>query len=138
MSKRLPAKPHIDNLKKQAKRFHQAVLKSQAQAVDRVREFHYRYKNRPPATFSLREAQHVIAQEYGFADWIQLADAVRHRQDASRGNETVYTDGVVQATRYAGAEANSRGHSAWGVEHLLLGLLQDVERPEGDIYSKRA
>src|ERR1700733_5517472 len=75
-SLRLPAKPDLDHLKKQAKQLLRDVRAQQGEALRAILAFHPR-----PAEFSsLRDAQLVLARRYGFADWVQLRDEVELRQ----------------------------------------------------------
>jgi ankyrin repeat protein len=75
-SLRLPAKPDLDHLKKQAKQLLREVRAQQGEALQAILAFHPR-----PAEFSsLRDAQLVLARRYGFADWEQLRDEVELRQ----------------------------------------------------------
>jgi hypothetical protein len=83
MSKSLPLRPDLDQLKHQAKDLQRAARQGDVQALHRVREFYSReaeeVAGRSPA-ISLAEAQFVLAREYGFASWQALAahvEAVR-------------------------------------------------------------
>ena len=64
MSRDLPARPHLDHLRKQAK--------------DLLRELQQR---KPDAQLS--DAQHAIAREYGFASWPKLRAHVEARVQES-------------------------------------------------------
>ena len=64
----LPARPSLDSLRKQAKRLARDAAAGNDEAVGRV------HAQLPRATFplSVRDAQFVIAREYGFAGWQDL------------------------------------------------------------------
>src|SRR6266550_293627 len=99
MSKSLPSRPNLEQLKHQAKDLLKQFLAGEPVAVDRVREFHpKRLLSRPSATlssaqsggegrgkevpvkgeqsFRLHDAQLVIAREYGFASWPKLKEHI--------------------------------------------------------------
>lgn len=64
----LRERPHLDQLKLQAKELLRAYLAGDAAAIAEV-QAHY---GRPGATFALHDAQLVIARAYGFASWPKL------------------------------------------------------------------
>src|SRR5579864_3735624 len=77
MSKSLPPRPSLEQLKKQAKEFLQSVRSRQPDALRRLREFHPRFADLADselgrAKFSLSDAQLTMAREYGFASWVKL------------------------------------------------------------------
>jgi hypothetical protein len=65
----LPARPNLEHLKKQARLLLRECMQAEAAAVDRFREVDVTYSG---ATPKLADAQHVIACEYGFANWAKL------------------------------------------------------------------
>lgn len=77
MSQRtLPARPSIENLRKQAKELAKAYRAGQPAAVARVTAARLTAtKPRTNHTLTLADAQHVVAWEYGFKSWPRL---VRH------------------------------------------------------------
>jgi len=75
--KRLPADPHLDHLKYQAKDLIREYSARNPQAAQRIREFHPRFRNASDAeifnaSLSLSSAQLTIAREYGFPSWMRL------------------------------------------------------------------
>jgi hypothetical protein len=68
-SRELPARPNLEHLKKQARLLLRGCLQAEVAAIDRFREVDVTYSG---ATPKLADAQHVIAREYGFADWAKL------------------------------------------------------------------
>ena len=72
----LPANPHIDHLKKQARHLLREFRARHDEALGVVWAFH----PRPDEFSSLRDAQLAVARRYGFADWPQLAAEVELRQ----------------------------------------------------------
>lgn len=71
----LPARPSLDSLRKQAKRLARAAAAGDSEALARV----HAHLPRAHASLSARDAQFVIAREYGFAGWAALSDEVKRR-----------------------------------------------------------
>jgi hypothetical protein len=71
----LPARPSLDSFRKQAKRLARDAAAGNGEAVARVRA------QLPAATLPLsnRDAQLVVAREYGFAGWSDLTAEVQKR-----------------------------------------------------------
>ncbi len=74
-SRSLPARPNLEHLKNQAKDFLKAYRAGQPSAFERCRESLSRLSrasadHRP--SLSLRDAQHVVAAEYGFSNWAHM------------------------------------------------------------------
>src|SRR4249919_3795395 len=88
-SQSLPARPSLESLRKQAKKLVRDVAAGDAAAIARARA-HLPNVN-PPLT--QRNAQLVIAREYGFAGWQDLTAEVNKR--LGRGLEWA----VAQARR---------------------------------------
>src|SRR5438874_1764970 len=73
----LPANPNLDQLKHQAKDLHKAHRAKVPAAAARIREHLPQSANASDAeilagTFTLTNAQQVVAREYGFASWPKL------------------------------------------------------------------
>jgi len=82
MSKPLPPRPSLEQLKKQAKDLLKAQKSGIAESLLRIRENHPNFSaisqsELRNAKFSLSDAQLVIAREYGFASWPKLKEYVR-------------------------------------------------------------
>ena len=74
MSDELPRRRSLDSLKKEAKRWLEALRTSGADSPARVRlerAFHD-----APANPGLRDVQHALAREHGFAGWTALKEAI--------------------------------------------------------------
>jgi ankyrin repeat protein len=81
MSKSLPSRPNLEQLKNQAKDLLKTYKTADAEALKRIRANHPDYSNAAEteiraAKFSLSDAQLVIAREYGFASWPRLKQHV--------------------------------------------------------------
>jgi ankyrin repeat protein len=73
--KSLPARPSLDSLRKQAKKLARDVASGDADAIARVRA----HLPRVDLPFTQRNAQLVIAREYGFPGWQDLTAEVGKR-----------------------------------------------------------
>jgi Ankyrin repeats (3 copies)/Ankyrin repeat len=81
MSKSLPSLPNLEQLKKQAKDLLKAHNSADAETLERIRASHPDFSSASDdeirsTTFSLSDAQLVIAREYGFANWPKLKEHV--------------------------------------------------------------
>ena len=81
MSKQLPSRPNLEHLKKQARQLLQDHQAGKLNAVLRLRTMLPRFKALSDqairdAALGLRDAQHVIALEYGAESWQTLSEAV--------------------------------------------------------------
>jgi ankyrin repeat protein len=77
MPRQLPARPHLDQLKNQAKDLLKGHKSGDAEALRRIRESHPRFAQASfeaiaAARLTLSGAQLVIAREYGFPGWPKL------------------------------------------------------------------
>jgi hypothetical protein len=71
----LPARPSLDSLRKQAKKLAREVAAGNGEAIARV----HAQLPRAALPLSNRDAQLVIAREYGFAGWADLTAEVQKR-----------------------------------------------------------
>jgi hypothetical protein len=81
MTKQLPPRPNLEQLKKQSKDLRQAQRSASPEAATRIGEYLPRLADSSEqeilaADISLQEAQHVIAGEYGFKNWNWLQAVV--------------------------------------------------------------
>jgi hypothetical protein len=95
-SKSLPTRPSQESLRKQAKRLFRDISAGNAAAIARVRA------QLPNAEFPLsqRDAQRVVAREYGFAGWQDLSAEVRRR--LGKGVEWALVEASGQGDRARG------------------------------------
>lgn len=82
MAKTLPARPHLEQLKKQAKELLKNYKANDGETLARIRANVPRLAEKSDADiakerFVLQDAQHVLAREYGFADWDVMATAIK-------------------------------------------------------------
>lgn len=94
MTKQLPPRPSLEQLRKQAKSFLKRQQAADSDALTRIRESHPHWKNQSEqqvaaAPFVLADAQLVIANEYGFASWSRLQSHVKTLEAASTAAKAV-------------------------------------------------
>ena len=82
----LPARPSLEQLKNQAKDLLKAYRAGQPSAIARFRESMPRLfgsvnDHADPPSVSLRDAQHVVAVEYGFSSWSHMHTHIQERKD---------------------------------------------------------
>ena len=73
--RRLPVRPDLEQLHRQAKEFLHAIHAGDANAIAELREYHPDSID-PPAT-KLADAQLVLARSYQASSWTRLVHAVR-------------------------------------------------------------
>jgi hypothetical protein len=132
MSHDLPSRPSLDHLKKQAR--------------TRLRELH---GTNPDA--KLADAQHLIAQDYGFASWAKLKAYVEKIAESTRLSSTQagrqadasddhgferYTARAKQALFFSRYEAAQLGNSTIEPEHVLLGLVRAGQGWAGALFER--
>src|SRR5215468_135244 len=81
MSKSLPARPNLEQLKNQAKELLKSHKSADTESLKRIQANHPRSANIPlpeiaKAKFLLTDAQLVVAREYGFPTWAKLKERV--------------------------------------------------------------
>ena len=86
-AKQLPARPNLEQFRKQARNL--LNRRTTSGAILRIRKFHPRFKELTEAqleTFSLADAQCVIAGEYCFESWPKF---IKHIEETARANSPV-------------------------------------------------
>src|SRR6516225_2118584 len=81
MPKTLPSRPNLEQLKNQAKDLLKHHKSGDVESLNRIRDSHPNFSNATEqqlraVSFSLSDAQLVIAREYGFASWPKLKEHV--------------------------------------------------------------
>lgn len=89
MPKSLPSAPSLEHLKKQAKALQAAYRRRNPEATRLIREFHPDFSARSTdptieSSFSLSDAQLVIARDYGFASWPKLKEYIDQQASPNR------------------------------------------------------
>src|SRR5260221_3759883 len=100
MSRELPAKPNLEQLKKQAKDLLHELQQGDAAAIEGFRSL---ASFSTPASVQLADAQHVIARDYGFPSWSKLREHVealaRVREPAEMLSAAVRSSDAAKAAR---------------------------------------
>ena len=76
----LPVRPSLSSLRKQAK----SLLSSYRDGVDDAKAAVQEHHPKPDGFSSLRDAQLVVARQYGYPSWAELCDAAEAALDAAR------------------------------------------------------
>ena len=89
----LPSNPNLAHLKKQAKDLHKAFQASAAEVCALLQQHLPRFAQSSPdeilaAEFSLHDAQHVVAREYGFDHWSALRQTVENSAQSQQDDAT--------------------------------------------------
>ncbi len=79
MTKSLPQHPSLEQFRKQAKELLRAFQRTDVDSISRIRAHHPTYPNATDekiaaASFTLRDAQLVVAREYFFENWADLKE----------------------------------------------------------------
>lgn len=78
MTKSLPTRPHIEALKKEAKRLQRSIPLGDITSLDLVKHHHPDYKDAISVeSIKLQEAQLVVAREYGFSSWPDMVSELK-------------------------------------------------------------
>src|SRR5258708_8832589 len=90
-AKELPARPSLEQYKKQAKDLVKACKSGDLETVQRIKKNHPRLGKLPGAEIlntkvALADAQLVIAREYAFESWPKFA---KHIEELARANSSV-------------------------------------------------
>ena len=126
MPRQLPARPNLEQLKKQAKSLLKGQQSASSETLTRIRENHPRYRRSSAAAiansiFKLADAQLAIAREYGFESWAKLkAEVARRKPDFSIAEN-------VAALR----DAAGRGDIA-GLNKMLDDYPELIDEPGGE------
>jgi ankyrin repeat protein len=100
MTRRLPDRPSLEHLKKQAKRVLQGLVEKNPEALERYRALLSRPAPEPPL---LADAQLALARDYGFASWARLKAHVesieREADPAAQLTAAVRANDVAAARR---------------------------------------
>lgn len=153
MSPSLPPYPNLEQLRKRAKDLHRAHGEGRRDAAARLQAHLSRLAGLDlaavlAADLALREAQHVVAREGGFADWEQLLAALREREAVAAPRRLIvdavdYTDGDLVPVQIERVEHRQRegGERTDRVAFVVLADGQDrsfvvtIGEPEGTILS---
>ncbi|MGA2181038.1 MAG: hypothetical protein ABSH15_15835, partial [Verrucomicrobiota bacterium] len=100
MSKSLPVRPSLEQLKKQVKDLLKSHQSGEPDGLRRIQQNHPDWSQRPieelrAASFKLADAQLVIAREYGCASWPKLKAQVEFILAANQSPVAVPGSGIT-------------------------------------------
>jgi hypothetical protein len=103
VSRGLPANPHLDVPKKQARELLRQCKVKSTDAIDRVRSRHPKFRTADDDAISTRlklsDAQFVLASEYGFASWKQLKERIIGNTAAELIDKAIRSNDAVAVTQ---------------------------------------
>jgi ankyrin repeat protein len=107
-----PVRPHLDQLKHQAKDFLRAIRQGDAAAVAEFQKHHP--KQIDPAAAKLADAQVALAHSYGLASWPRLVTACRLTDAIWRGDVEAVRALVLKNPKLLHESARGVADSNWG------------------------
>jgi len=104
VSRRLPAQPHLDVPKREARDLLLALRDCQSEALDPIRRRHPKFAAADSAAIAavkwkLSDAQLVIAREYGFAKWSDLKLRIETNPEARSLEAAIRADNRDEVVR---------------------------------------
>src|SRR5688572_12960949 len=111
VSRGLPARPHLDVPKREARELLKAWRAGLPEALERIRHRHPKFREADPAAISagkflLSDAQLVIAREYGFSNWTVLKERIDGNTVAGLLQEAIHKDDQEAVVRLLRAHPN--------------------------------
>ena len=110
VSRGLPAQPHLDVPKQQARELLQQCQARSIDALDRVRRQHPRFHAAGDdviaSRIKLSDAQFVIAREYGFSSWTQLKQRITDNTAAQLIDKAIRSNDARAVTQLLTAYPN--------------------------------
>ena len=142
-AKRLPARPSLEQYKKQAKelvkvfRAEQSPRSSESTAIQRVKTYHSRFADLPAdkissTKFALADAQFVIAREHGFESWPKFA---KHIEALAHASFAASASNPVAAFIEAASVPRDSSHSSGTLERAEAILAAHPEVASSNIYT---
>lgn len=123
--KPLPSRPHIDQLKKQAKELLADYRRGDPAAIERFRQSLPAAAGRADASIAqlhlrLRDAHSCIAREYGFASWEDLRSLIEAIRLSDKASDPSALADAFACLAYAGDIAGGMNRSRPGAAVRLL------------------
>jgi len=142
-AKRLPARPSLEQYKKQAKelvkvfRAEQSRKSSESTAIQRVKSCHPRFADLTAdkissTKFALADAQFVIAREHGFESWPEFA---KHIESLAHARFAASASNPVAAFIEAACVPRDSGHNSGTLELAEAILVAHPEVASSNIYT---
>lgn len=130
--KSLPARPSLEQYKKQAKELVQAYAAGDEQARARIQRYHPRLHQAPPPEIALTDAQLVLAREHGFVSWPKFQ---AHVTTLELVNAVAAIDDPATALLEVAVLPRHAGHTTGTLEHAELILARYPEAATANIYT---
>ncbi|MEW6754269.1 MAG: FliG C-terminal domain-containing protein [Candidatus Latescibacterota bacterium] len=127
----LPARPNLEQLRKQAKDVHKACESGDPAALARIRQHLPRLAGAADdrilqALPSLQEAQHVLAREHGFHNWNWLRTVVEVDFDLLAQLRPVEVQTLLREVQQRDMVVSLKGAPAAVTQHLLSEMSERV------------
>ena len=117
VSRGLPENPHLDVPKKQARELLSQCKSKSADALDRVRSRHPKFRTADDVAIATRlklsDAQLVMASEYGFSSWTQLKERIIGNSVAQAIDKATRSNDVATVTHLLTAHPNLLHVPVW-------------------------
>jgi ankyrin repeat protein len=136
-AKDLPARPNLEQYKKQAKDLIKACKAGDQQAIQRVKTYHARLANLPVSEvlatkFALADAHLVIAREHGFESWPKFA---KHVEALAHARSAVAVGDPLAAFIEAACVPRDSGHASGTLELAEAILAAHPEVASSNIHT---
>ena len=133
----LPARPNLEQFKKQAKDLVKSFAFADGQALARIQRHHPRFHklpepNLPSAPFALTDAQLVIAREHGFESWPKFA---HHIETLNRIRSLGSLTDPVAAFMEVACVPRHSSHGSGTLEHAEMILSHYPQVATSNIYT---
>src|SRR5216684_4383497 len=97
VSRGLPARPHLNVPKREARALLKEWRAGLPEALERIERRHPRFRKADPAAISagkflLNDAQLVVAREYGFSNWAELKERIKANTVAGLLQEAIHQE----------------------------------------------
>ncbi len=135
---KLPDRPSLENLKKRAKHLHKELKAGDPGSVARVREHLPRLSavpeaEIPDAEVTLQEVQHVVAVEYGYANWNELLDDVGRPSSTALPMRRLYGRPSLENLQWAARDLRQKVESGEYARRVKKHLSRLAEIPDEEI-----
>ena len=137
-AKELPARPNLEQYKKQAKDLVKARKSGESEAIQRIKDYHSRFAKLSDlefprrVKFALADAQLIIAREHGFDSWPKFAKHIEALASARAAGEV--TDPVAAFTEAACSPRDS-GHASGTLDRAEAILSAHPEVATANIHT---